>query len=85
MLGARMPVRLLDGVRPDLLVVDLEQAARILQPSQHPQIDRVAGQYVDVRGPHGYEAVDGPVRSVLLLEYPPDAYPITPGGPHLPG
>jgi transcriptional regulator with XRE-family HTH domain len=42
------------------------------------------GDYLAFRagGPHGYEAVDGPVRSVLLLEYPPDAAPSRPG-PHL--
>ncbi|WP_405064573.1 XRE family transcriptional regulator [Kribbella sp. NBC_01505] len=41
------------------------------------------GDYLAFRagGPHGYEAVDGPVRSVLLLEYPPDAAPSGPG-PH---
>ncbi|WP_202866128.1 helix-turn-helix domain-containing protein [Kribbella turkmenica] len=44
------------------------------------------GDYLAFRagGPHEYEALDGPVRSVLLLEYPPDAPPVTPGGPHLP-
>jgi transcriptional regulator with XRE-family HTH domain len=44
------------------------------------------GDYLAFRagGPHEYEALDGPVRSVLLLEYPPDAHPITPGSPHLP-
>ncbi|MGW7679225.1 helix-turn-helix domain-containing protein [Kribbella sp. NPDC054772] len=42
-----------------------------------------AGDYLAFRasGPHHYEAVDGPVRSVLLLEYPPDVYPAPPG-PH---
>ncbi|MEU4190518.1 XRE family transcriptional regulator [Kribbella sp. NPDC026611] len=41
------------------------------------------GDYLAFRAaaPHGYEAVDGPVRSVLLLEYPPDLYPAPPG-PH---
>ena len=45
------------------------------------------GDYLAFRagGPHEYEALDGPVRSVLLLEYPPDAHPVTPGSPHLPG
>jgi quercetin dioxygenase-like cupin family protein len=45
------------------------------------------GDYLAFRAaaPHGYEAVDGPVRSVLLLEYPPDVYPAAGGGPHLPG
>ena len=44
------------------------------------------GDYLAFRaaGPHSYEAVDGPVRSVLLLEYPPDVYPTAAGGPHLP-
>lgn len=39
------------------------------------------GDYVSFRadGPHEYEAVDGLVKSVLLLEYPPDArmFPLT--------
>lgn len=41
------------------------------------------GDYLAFRagGPHEYEAVDGPVHSVLLLEYPPDAAPPGPG-PH---
>ncbi|HEY4569941.1 MAG TPA: XRE family transcriptional regulator [Kribbella sp.] len=44
------------------------------------------GDYLAFRaaGPHSYEAVDVPVRSVLLLEYPPDVYPVGPSGPHLP-
>ncbi|TDD45615.1 XRE family transcriptional regulator [Kribbella antibiotica] len=42
------------------------------------------GDYLAFRagGPHGYEAVDGPVRSVLLLEYPADAAPAGPGPHH---
>ncbi|GAA4543649.1 helix-turn-helix domain-containing protein [Amycolatopsis samaneae] len=40
------------------------------------------GDYVcfPARGPHIYETVDGPVTSVLLLEYPADAGPPTLGG-----
>ncbi|MFD9895672.1 helix-turn-helix domain-containing protein [Amycolatopsis sp. NPDC059027] len=40
------------------------------------------GDYVcfPARGPHIYETIDGPVVSVLLLEYPADAGPPTLGG-----
>jgi len=45
-----------------------------------------SGDYLAFRagGPHSYEAIDGLVRSVLLLEYPPEASPVMLGGPHLP-
>jgi transcriptional regulator with XRE-family HTH domain len=59
-----------------------------LRVSTHGQTEELGpGDYLAFRaaGPHGYEAVDGPVRSVLLLEYPPDVYPTAAGGPHLPG
>jgi transcriptional regulator with XRE-family HTH domain len=44
------------------------------------------GDYLAFRAaaPHEYEALGGPVRSVLLLEYSPDAYPVTTGSPHQP-
>jgi transcriptional regulator with XRE-family HTH domain len=44
-----------------------------------------AGDYLAFRagGPHEYEALTGEVRSVLLLEYPPDVHPATLESLHL--
>jgi quercetin dioxygenase-like cupin family protein len=42
------------------------------------------GDYVSflAQRPHSYQTVDGPVTSVLVLEYPADAGPPALGGAH---
>ncbi|MBB6565052.1 helix-turn-helix transcriptional regulator [Kribbella sandramycini] len=58
-------------------------SGRLRVTSQGRSEELGPGDYLAFRaaGPHEYAAVGGPVRSVLLLEYPPDAAPGGPG-PH---
>jgi len=49
----------------------------VLRITAHGRSQEIGpGDYVAIQaqGPHQYEAVDGLVRSVLLLEYPPDVH-----------
>jgi transcriptional regulator with XRE-family HTH domain len=55
-------------------------SGRLRITTRNRTTELAAGDYLafGAAAPHRYEALDGLVRSVLLLEYPPDVYPAQP-------